>query len=147
MHITNLPIRESASLILSAYLSKHGGREELIEKTKSAIKGKKRGRASVGASGGGKRARKGAEDENGHPLDSPAPVNAWKPPAGSWEDEIETLEACQDEQTGELIIYATWVGGNKTKHTTEQIYKNCPQKVCLVCSSDEAGADAVAMLT
>ena len=64
--------------------------------------------------------------------ETPATVRAaaWKPPAGSWEDEIEQLDACEDEDTGKLMVYLTWKNGHKTQHETKVIYRRCPQKVC-----------------
>lgn len=48
--------------------------------------------------------------------------------SGSWEDAIETIDAC--EKVGKMIlVYVTWKAGHKTKQTAEQIYKRCPQKV------------------
>ena len=31
---------------------------------------------------------------------------------------------------GKLMVFLNWKNGQKTKHTTEVIYKKCPQKVC-----------------
>jgi chromobox protein 1 len=53
----------------------------------------------------------------------------WKPPAGSWEDQIKDLDACEDEESGKLMVYLTWINGQKTQHETSVIYKRCPQKV------------------
>jgi chromo shadow domain-containing protein len=80
---------------------------------------------------GAKRRRNGAA--NGSPPAS-GTANAWKPPSGSWEDEIETIDACEDEESGKLIVYLNWKAGHKTKHTTDVIYKRCPQKVSRVGS-------------
>ncbi|KAJ4152030.1 hypothetical protein NW765_013562 [Fusarium oxysporum] len=52
-----------------------------------------------------------------------------EPPAGSWEEEIETIDACEDEGSGKLIVYLIWKNGRKTKHDTDVIYKKCPQKM------------------
>jgi chromobox protein 1 len=56
-------------------------------------------------------------------------VVEWKPPPGSWEDLVTTLDAAQDETTNGLIVYLDWKDGHRTKHPTEVIYKRCPQKV------------------
>jgi chromobox protein 1 len=58
-----------------------------------------------------------------------AKANSWSPPSGSWDDHIESIDACEDESTGKLIVYLNWKNGQKTKHGTEVIYKRCPQKV------------------
>ncbi|KAL2755993.1 hypothetical protein ACRALDRAFT_1064031 [Sodiomyces alcalophilus JCM 7366] len=122
---------DGAPDIMAEYYRDTGSREELIEQAQEARKTKKRGRPSTGAtpSGTSKRARKNGK----HPADSTPPAsakaNAWKPPSGSWEDEVETIDACEDEQTGKLIVYLNWKNGQKTKHGTDVIYKRCPQKM------------------
>lgn len=50
-------------------------------------------------------------------------------PSGSWEEDVESIDACQDEVSGALVIYLNWKNGQKTKHPTEVVYKRCPQKV------------------
>ncbi|RSL96017.1 hypothetical protein CEP52_011750 [Fusarium oligoseptatum] len=74
-----------------------------------------------------KRSRRGGA----HPADTTPPATAkkWSPPAGSWEDEIETIDACEEEGSGKLVVYLIWKNGNKTKHDTQIIYKKCPQKM------------------
>lgn len=122
---------EGAAEILEEYYSRLGGREQIIEQTEKARTTKKRGRQSGGAqTAPAKRRRNGA-----HPADGEAPASAsanasWKPPSGSWEEDVDTIDACEDEDTGKLIVYLNWKNGHKTKHTTEVIYKRCPQKVC-----------------
>lgn len=94
-------------------------------------KGKKRGRPSTGATGtpqsNGKKSRK-----NGHPLDSTPPASMesvqFKPPQGSWEDDVVTIEAMEGANA-EVIVYLTWKGGFKSQHPLHQVYKRCPQKV------------------
>ncbi|KAJ9412735.1 hypothetical protein QL093DRAFT_2570403 [Fusarium oxysporum] len=51
------------------------------------------------------------------------------PPPGSWEDEIETIDACEEDNNGKLIVYLIWKNGQKTKHEAQIIYNKCPQKV------------------
>jgi chromobox protein 1 len=123
-----VPYRESASDILNAYFQKHGGRDAIFEETEKATKTKKRGRASNGTPATKKRSRRNGT----HPADKtpPATSKEWSPPAGSWEDEIETIDACEDEGIGKLVVYLIWKNGQKTKHDTQTIYKKCPQKVC-----------------
>ncbi|KAM0355802.1 hypothetical protein ACHAPU_000189 [Fusarium lateritium] len=124
-------LRESAQEILDQYLEKLGGREKLFEETKTAAKTKKRRRATNGtpsttATTATKRSRREA-----HPTDStpPATTKKWSPPAGSWEDEIDTIDACEDEGSGKLIVYLIWKNDHKTKHDVEIIYKKCPQRM------------------
>lgn len=119
--------RESASDILNDYLKLRGGREAIFDETEQAVKTKKRGRKSNGTqAGSAKRSRKNAT----HPAETTPPASAkqWSPPAGSWEDEIETIDACEGA-SGELVVYLIWKNGHKTKHNTSVIYKKCPQKV------------------
>jgi chromobox protein 1 len=58
-----------------------------------------------------------------------ATAKKWSPPSGSWEDEIEMIDACEEDDNGKLIVYLIWKNGQKTKHDTKIIYKKCPQKV------------------
>lgn len=126
--------RESASEVLDEYFAKIGGRDGIFKQTETAARGKKRGRPSNGAPAAAaaaaptKRSRKNA---GAHPAESTPPASAkkWSPPAGSWEDLIENIDACQEEDTGKLIVYLVWKNGQKTKHDTSVIYKKCPQKV------------------
>ncbi|KAM4062992.1 chromo shadow domain-containing protein [Hirsutella rhossiliensis] len=120
---------ESASEVLTEYYKQIGGRDKIFEESEKAARGKKRGRASSGGAAmtTTKRSRK-----NGlHPAESspPATSKKWSPPAGSWEDEIESIDACEDEGSGRLVVYLIWKNGRKTKHDTSVIYKKCPQKM------------------
>lgn len=113
--------------ILEEYLASVGGKEKIIADTKGAMKTKKRGRPPTGTPSNGKK-RPRNED---HPASAtpPAGTKSWKPPVGSWEDEVESIDACHDEASGKLIVYLTWKNGNKTQHETKVIYQRCPQKV------------------
>ena len=127
LHFRN---RENASSILDDYLASIGGRDKLYEDPSIAMKGKKRGRPSSSTpSATGKRLKKTGE----HPADTEMPATAkavtWKPPAGSWEHEVAALDACEDEDSGKLMVYLTWKNGYKTQHETSVVYKHCPQKV------------------
>lgn len=120
--------RENAAEILQEYFKSIGGREKIFEQTSSALKGRKRGRQSNSATPAEKRSRK-----NGHPADSTPPATAraaeWKPPSGSWDEEVDTVDMCQDEENGTFIVYLTWKNGKKTQHPKEVVYRRCPQKV------------------
>ncbi|KAG5999098.1 hypothetical protein E4U54_002066 [Claviceps lovelessii] len=122
-------LEESAHQILDDYFESIGGREKIFEQTEKAARGKKRGRgASNAASNSTKRARKNGT----HPSDSTPPASAsqeWAPPAGSWEDEIATIDACQGQGSGRLTVFLIWKNGKKTRHDTSIIYKKCPQKM------------------
>lgn len=126
---SNCFARESASEVLQEYYRQIGGRDMIFEESKEAARGKKRARGPNGTpvTATAKRSRK-----NGlHPAETSPPATAkkWSPPAGSWEDEIESIDACEDEGSGKLVVYLIWKNGRKTKHDTSVIYKKCPQKV------------------
>ncbi|KAL2257618.1 hypothetical protein VTK26DRAFT_9390 [Humicola hyalothermophila] len=122
---------ENASEALNEYLESIGGREKLLEESANALKTKKRGRppSSSTTQANIKRSRRNGD----HPLDSEPPLSAkaatWKPPPGSWEDHVAQLDACEDEETGKLMVYLTWKNGHKTQHETSVIYQRCPQKM------------------
>ncbi|KAK7716286.1 hypothetical protein SLS64_003438 [Diaporthe eres] len=121
-------LQENAAEILSEYFKSIGGREKIFEQTSSALKGRKRGRQSNSATPAEKRSRK-----KGHPADSTPPATAraveWKPPSGSWDEEVDTVDMCQDEENGTFIVYLTWKNGKKTQHPKEVVYRRCPQKM------------------
>ncbi|KAK4180074.1 putative heterochromatin factor HP1 [Triangularia setosa] len=125
-------LTENASEILNEYLRSIGGREALFNETQTALKGKKRGRkdsSTPQALTTSKRSKRNGS----HPADSEPPASAkqaaWKPPAGSWENHIAQLDACEDEETHKLMVYLTWKNGHKTQHETSVIYSRCPQKM------------------
>lgn len=101
----------------------------MFEETKEALTGRKRGRQSNSATPADTKRTK----KNGHPLESTPPASAkaveWKPPSGSWEDHVESVDMCQEEDTGNFIVYLTWKNGKKTQHPKEVVYRRCPQKV------------------
>ncbi|KAJ6436619.1 chromobox protein 1 [Purpureocillium lavendulum] len=53
----------------------------------------------------------------------------WTPPAGSWEDEIDSITGFDDENGGKLTVYLAWKNGKKTRHTTTVVHSKCPQKM------------------
>jgi chromobox protein 1 len=127
-------IRVTAPEVLTAYLSKVGGKEAIIaeweEKKGSASepKGRKRGRSSVGANGGEAPKKKGRKS---HPASSTPPASAkqeFKPPTGSWEEDVIGIDACEGPK-GDVLVYLTWKGQHKTQHPLSQVYKRCPQRV------------------
>jgi chromobox protein 1 len=121
-------LAETADEILQEYFDRIGGREAIFEETGKAQKGKKRNRQSgANQNSGTKRSKKNeSHPENTTP---PASKKKWSPPSGSWEDEIEFIDACEDEGSGKLVVYLNWKNGQKTKHDTTIIYKKCPQKM------------------
>ncbi|GAB0142395.1 hypothetical protein EsHS_00002946 [Epichloe bromicola] len=96
-------LEETAHIILDEYFEAIGGREKIFEQTEKAAR-----------------------------ADSTPPASApkqWAPPAGSWEEEIATIDACEEESSGRLVVFLIWKNGMKTKHDTACIYKKCPQKM------------------
>lgn len=118
-------------MVLDEYFEQIGGREAIFTQTEKAARGKKRGR---GASNAASTSTKRSKKNGSHPAESapPATAKAWAPPAGSWEDDIDTIDACEDEGSGKLVVYLIWKNGKKTKHETPVIYKKCPQKVSIM---------------
>lgn len=57
-----------------------------------------------------------------------AKATNFKPPTGSWEEDILDIDACE-ESDRTVKVYLTWKGGQKTQHTLDQVYKRCPQMV------------------
>lgn len=127
-------LSENATEALKEYYASIGGKEKMFEETKAALNGRKRGRQSNSTTP--VEPTKRIKKEKSHPLDSTPPVSAkaaeWKPPSGSWEDHVETVDMCQDENDGTFIVYLTWKNGKKTQHPKEVIYRRCPQKVCTI---------------
>jgi len=133
--LANDTYSSTAEKILNEYLASVGGKEQIMfdweEKKKEARakKGpKKRGRASTGttqANGSAKRGRKGDHPSSATP---PASVKDFKPPSGSWEEEVVGIDACEGTE-GSVVVYLTWKNGHKTQHPLPQVYKRCPQKV------------------
>lgn len=124
---------ENAAEILQEYFKSIGGREKIFEQTTAALKGRKRGRQSNSATPAEKRSRKNG-NASSHPADSTPPATAkqaaeWKPPSGSWDEEVDTVDMCQDEENGTFIVYLTWKNGKKTQHPKEVVYRRCPQKM------------------
>lgn len=77
----------------------------------------------------------GQQLENGAKTpeeDSSTATETWQPPAGSWEDEVDTIDSCERGGGGKLIVYLIWKNGRKTKHETPVVYKKCPQKVAAI---------------
>lgn len=122
--------RENASAILDGYLKAVGGRDKIVGESKAGTQ-KKRGRPAAGntPTNGAKRSKR-----DSHPASATPPAGAsktWTPPAGSWEDQVASIDACHDENTGKLVVYLSWKNGHKTQHDTKIVYSRCPQKVRL----------------
>ncbi|POS86254.1 hypothetical protein EPUL_000904 [Erysiphe pulchra] len=127
---------ESASKMLNEYLASVGGKDLILadwaEKkalAQSSKKGKKRGRRSGGKGAAGQKRRRTSDS---HPAHTSPPASAkitrFKPPTGSWEEEVTAIDACEGTQ-GNMVVFLTWKGGHKSQHPLDQIYKRCPQKM------------------
>jgi chromobox protein 1 len=124
--------RENAMGVLDEYYASIGGRDKIMEESKAGVKGKKRGRPSAAGASTPNTTRTKRTKRASHPAESTPPASArkaWTPPAGSWEDQVASIEACHDENTGKLVVYLTWKNGHKTQHGTKVVYSRCPQKV------------------
>jgi chromobox protein 1 len=94
-------------------------------------RGKKRARASTTTESAekpnGRKSRKSS-----HPASSTPPASLanvpFKPPTGSWEAEVQGIDACEGTD-GQVMVFLSWPGGYKTQHPLDQVYKRCPQKV------------------
>ena len=58
-----------------------------------------------------------------------ATTEKWKPPSGSWEDEVEKIDGGEEDDNGKLIIRLIWKNGREAKHDAQVVYKKCPQMV------------------
>jgi len=134
----------SASAILKAYCDSLGGWEKIMtkgetpgvkEEDQGVEKKKKRGRPSMkgtgtpdGRTANGKRSKK----TEPHPATAtpPASLNkvAFKPPTGSWEDDVQSIDACEGTD-GKVMVFLHWVNGHRTQHPLYVVYKRCPQKM------------------
>ena len=106
--------------VLTEYFDQVGGREKIWKELDRAISRKRLGRGPMSSDSPmtGK--------TNNAPLTT---VAEWTPPAGSWEDEIDSITGFDDENGGKLTVYLAWKNGKKTKHPTAVVYGKCPQKV------------------
>ncbi|KAH6984014.1 hypothetical protein EDB80DRAFT_756854 [Ilyonectria destructans] len=130
-------LKVSGEEILNEYFNKIGGRHKIFKESNKAAQTRKRRRATNSATNTTAKRLQGNE---AHLADktSPATVKNWSPPSGSWEDEIETIDACEDGSNEKLVVFLIWKNGEKTKHDTQTIYKKCPQKVVHPCLTSSA---------
>ncbi|SPJ79167.1 related to chromatin-associated swi6 protein [Fusarium torulosum] len=121
-------LKVSGDEILNEYFDTIGGRHKIFEESNRAAKTKRRIPTTNGTFG--TRLRRLRQNKV-HVTDETllATAKKWSPPSGSWEDEIETIDACEKDNDGYLIVYIIWKNGQKTKHGTEIVYKKCPQKM------------------
>lgn len=126
-------LMESAREILTSYLEKLGGKDQLLAeynaKKEEAQNKKKRGRQSNGTTGNGaKKAKKNGSQPTSASSRDTTELAQFKPPSGNWEDEVVGIDACEGGE-GKVVVYLTWKNGAKSQHPLHQIYKRCPQKM------------------
>lgn len=121
-------LKVSGDEILNEYFDTIGGRDKIFKESDRAAKTKK-GRQTTNGTFSTRPKR--LQRNEAHVGDETllATTKQWNPPSGSWEDEIETIGACEEDDNGKLIVYLIWKNGQKTKHETQIIYKKCPQKM------------------
>lgn len=116
-------LEEGANDILTEYHQKIGGKPVRREPVRRI-----RDEAFLnGPQSGGRRSRK-SNSATGTPTAPEHRVDAWKPPAGSWEEHIQAIDTIEHDKRG-LHVYVQWNDGRKSRHPTESIYKHAPQKM------------------
>ncbi|EXL64828.1 hypothetical protein FOPG_18928 [Fusarium oxysporum f. sp. conglutinans race 2 54008] len=121
-------LKVSGDEILNEYFNAIGGRDKIFEESNRAVRTKKRRRTTNGIfSTRPKRLQRNEAHVGNKTL--LAVMKKWSPPSGSWEDEIEKIDACEEDENGKLIVYLIWKNGQKTNHGTQIIYEKCPQKM------------------
>ncbi|KAJ6439188.1 NACHT domain-containing protein [Purpureocillium lavendulum] len=110
----------TVDFFLSKYFDQVGGREKIWKELDRATSRKRLGKGPMSSDSSmtGK--------TNNAPLTTAA---EWTPPAGSWEDEIDSITGFDDENGGKLTVYLAWKNGKKTQHPTAVVYGKCPQKM------------------
>lgn len=119
---------DGAQEILEAYYTTIGGKPTLKAKGK-------RTRDSTGtpqtqSSGKGSKRIKQVDTnmEDARSTPETDTKGNWKPPAGSWEDDIHCVDTIEMDKN-DLYVYLQWNNGRKTRHQTREVYKKCPMRV------------------
>lgn len=103
--------------------------------------GKKRSRPSTGGNASAKKKKVTPARDTSDGPEEPK----WKPPAGSWEDEIQAIDTIEKTDKG-LICYVQWFvtfhrdvlpkltfngrgNGKKSQHEVHTVYKKAPQRM------------------
>jgi len=123
---------EGAKEVLQEYYDGIGGRPTYKS---SPAPSNKRNRQSIGstpttATKGTKRAKTSLSASKNGDDHSPAPTtdSKWKPPKGSWENEITAIDTIEKTDKG-LVCYVQWGNGRKTQHDIHVVYSKCPQRM------------------
>ncbi|KAI5807418.1 hypothetical protein DFH27DRAFT_523063 [Peziza echinospora] len=110
--------------VVKEYFASLGGRPKYQPPAPASAK---RGRASTGAAtpaASSKKKKTTPSNESPAPADEPK----WRPPAGSWEDEIQAIDTIEKTEKG-LICYIQWGNGKKSQHEVHTVYKKAPQRM------------------
>lgn len=147
-----MPSFSGASELLQEYWEKIGGKPTAVKTAK------KRGRQSEGGSATpdttkkqktaqkperkslpAKRARQSLPDVS--LVGTEAPEEGWKPPEGSWENHIQSVETVEKDDDDNLWAYVIWNHRTpegkflRSRHPADKgersCYEKCPKKVCL----------------
>lgn len=111
---------DGAKEIVAEYFRSVGGRPVY----EAPSEGKKRARASTGGNASAKKKKVTPARDNSDGPEEPK----WKPPAGSWEDEIQAIDTIEKTDKG-LICYVQWGNGKKSQHEVHTVYKKAPQRM------------------
>jgi len=109
---------EGAREVLDEYFESIGGKPKYTAPTN------KRSRQSIGTPGTAKKKKTTPSKDSSSPPDEPK----WKPPTGSWEDEIQAIDTIEKTEKG-LICYIQWANGKKSQHEVHTVYKKAPQRM------------------
>jgi len=109
---------EGAKEVLDEYFESIGGKPQYAAPTN------KRSRPSVGTPGTAKKKKTTPSNESPAPTEEPK----WKPPPGSWEEEIQAIDTLEKTEKG-LICYLQWANGRKSQHEVHTVYKKAPQRM------------------
>jgi chromobox protein 1 len=100
--------------------------EEAQVSEKENKKSKKRGRRGAPTVNSTKRRK----NESATSLTLPSTKAAkFEPPSSDWEDDVVDIDTWKSGDN--ILVSLTWKGGRKSKHSVDQVYKQCPQKVSI----------------
>lgn len=115
--------------ILQSYFEKLGGRPQPKSNVRTPASSRKRRNTQTPAKSSTKKLRTSTisvDMQDDSPIKDEA--TKWKPPAGSWENEISHIDTIERISKG-LVCYVQWVNGRKSQHDLAVLYKKCPQRM------------------
>ncbi|KAI9829156.1 MAG: hypothetical protein M1832_000179 [Thelocarpon impressellum] len=116
-----------ASDALAEYHNKIGGKPV----RKAPLAKRNRDSASNTPQTGRKSSKTRRLNDNTPPVDTSNATSSelgWRPPKGSWEDEIQAVDIIEQNKNG-LFVYLRWNNKKITRHAIEETYRKCPQKM------------------